>query len=110
MQDRWDIESPGFNISLLTYKQELRDAVPKDALCIAGNDESRRIFLYYIDKKGWTFSNDSLGPDRIEEMIEKGARFLYSDSRIVDEDPEIGPFLDQLILQSGTVRIYSLRK
>jgi 4-amino-4-deoxy-L-arabinose transferase-like glycosyltransferase len=39
MQGRWDTGSPGFNFNLLAYKQELRDAVPHDALCIAGNDE-----------------------------------------------------------------------
>ncbi len=108
MQGRWDTGSPGFNVNLLTFKQELREVVPHDTLCVAGNDESYRIFLYYIDKKGWTFTGDNLEADQLKEMIDRGARYLYSDSRAIDEDPKISPFLDQLVLEKGTIRVYSL--
>jgi hypothetical protein len=53
MQVGWDKDSPGFNKDLLTYWDELREAVPKNTLCVAGNDISSFIFFYYIDKKGW---------------------------------------------------------
>jgi hypothetical protein len=110
MQGRWDLESPGFNVNLLKYRQELRDAVPDEALCIAGNDESHRIFLYYIDKKGWAFDKNRLDPALLGELIGRGARYLYCDSRIVDEDPGIDLWLDELILQKGSVRVYRLRE
>ena len=109
MQGRWDLESPGFNVNLLKYREELRNAIPDNALCVAGNDESHRIFLYYIDKKGWTFSDDKLDPSLLRELIGKGARYLYSDSRFVDENPAINSLLGDRVLQKGSIRIYRLR-
>jgi hypothetical protein len=106
---RWDLEKPGFNKDLLVYKDELRDAVPKDALCIAGNDISHFIFFYYIDKKGWGFDGDRLNDGKVRKMIEEGAAYLYSDSRKVDEDPRIIPFLEEKIMEKGTVRVFRLK-
>jgi hypothetical protein len=104
----WIPENLGFNKDLLTYKNDLRNAVPKEALCIVGNDISHAIFFYYIDKKGWAFNND-LTKQQMSEMIEKSARFLYSDSRTVDEDKRIVPYLDTLIMEKGSIRVYRLK-
>ena len=109
-QVRWDVDSPGFNKDLLIFKEELRTATPKNALCIAGNDESHFIFFYYIDKKGWGFQNDDLNAHNMETMIEKGAEYLYSDSRKIDTNKEILPLLDKLILEKGSIRVYGLKK
>ncbi len=109
-QKSWNTESPGFNKDLLTYKRELREAVPQDALCVAGNDVSRHIFLYYIDKKGWAFDSDRIDRGGLEYMIGEGAQYLYSDTRRVDEGAEFRPLLDSLILEKGTIRVFRLRK
>ncbi len=108
---RWDPESPGFNRDLLIYRDELRDAVPMDALCIAGNDISHFIYFYYIDKKGWGFDNEfqKLNKEKVKDMISKGARYLYSDSRQIENDAEIAPYLDQLIMEKGSIRVFSLK-
>ena len=97
MQIRWNPDSPGFNKDLLEYKMELRNAVPKDALCIAGNDESHYIFFYYIDKKGWGYQDDNLSAENINKMIKDGARYLYSDSRQIENNKDIMQFFDKLI-------------
>jgi hypothetical protein len=110
MQIRWRPESPGFNKDLLVYKEELRNAVPKSVLCIAGNDESHFIFFYYIDKKGWGFHNNELNAININNMIKDGAKYLYSDSRTIDDDKNIQQFLNKLILEKGSIRIYSLKQ
>ena len=110
MHQRWDENKPGFNADLLIYKNELRAAVPKEALCIAGNDESRFIYFYYIDKKGWGINNDELVADTLSKMIKNGAKYLYSDSRKMDEKPEILPFLDKLILEKGSIKVFSLKQ
>ncbi len=110
MQGRWDPDSPGFNKDLLTYTRELRDAVPGDELCVVGNDQSRRIFFYYIDKKGWAFHGDNLVPQDLNDMIERGAGFLYSDSRFIDEDPAIQEYLDHQVCQYGTIKVYRLKE
>jgi hypothetical protein len=110
MQVRWDLNSPGFNKDLLVFKGELRNATPKNALCVAGNDESHFIFFYYIDKKGWAFQDDDLNSRKLEKMIEKGAEYLYSDSRNIDQRKEIIPLLDKLILEKGSIRVYRLKR
>ncbi len=109
MHLRWNPDSPGFNKDLLVYKTELRNAVPKNALVVAGNDESHFIFLYYIDKKGWGFDSDKITSQSLQVMIEKGAKYLYSDSREIDGNADIFKHFDQLILEKGSVRIYSLK-
>lgn len=109
MQSRWDTESPGFNKDLLTYKTELRNAIPKDALVVAGNDESHFIFFYYIDKKGWGFHNDELTPEQLNVMIEKGAEYLYTDSEAMASNSKMSTFLNELILEKGSIKIYKLQ-
>jgi hypothetical protein len=106
---RWDPSVPGFNKDLLVYKNELQLAVPKNSLVVAGNDESHFIFFYYIDKKGWSFQKDQLTADKLKSMINKGAEYLYTDSRAIDGNKEITCLLDTLLLEKGTIRIYSLR-
>lgn len=110
MANRWDPGNPGFNKDLLQYKNELREAVPKNSLCIAGNDISHYIFFYYIDKKGWGFDHNNLTGEKLHNMIEDGAKYLYSDSRQIDDNQQIAPFLDKLIMEKGSIRIYSLKE
>lgn len=107
---RWDEASPGFNADLLKYKKELRAAVPDTALCVAGNDVSQNIFFYYIHKKGWTFHHDSLPAERLKEMIGKGAVFLYSDSRKLEESFQSEQLLDTLVMKAGSIHVYRLSR
>lgn len=109
MKKRWNIESPGFNSDLLKYKNELRSAVPYNALCIVGKDESRFIYFYYIDKKGWSFANDSLIKEEIENRIENGAQYLYSDSRQIDSQFIALKHIDTLIVEKGSIKVFKLK-
>ncbi len=34
----------------------------------------------------------------------KGVTYMYSDSRVVDEDPDVQPLLDTLLLETGAIR------
>lgn len=110
MQGRWDPGFPHCNIDLIQYKKELQNAVPKNALCVVGDDVSHFIYFYHLDKKGWGFHHGQLAPERLSLVISEGARYLYSDNRTVDTNPLIRPFLDSLILEKGSFRVYSLKK
>jgi uncharacterized membrane protein YhaH (DUF805 family) len=109
MANRWNPDSPGFNKDLLVYKDSLRDAVPKNSLCIAGNDNSHFIFFYYIDKKGWGFHANQINTRNLKDMISRGAEYLYSDSREVDTATEIQKYLDSLVLETGSIRVFRLK-
>ena len=108
INSRWD--RLGFNRDWLEDKQELREAVPNEELVVAGNDISHHIFLYYIDKKGWVFENNWINGQKLEEMIQKGCVYLYSDSRQVDEHPQIAQHLGTIVAQYGSVKVFKLKK
>lgn len=107
-RNSWNPQSPGFNRDWLIHRDELKAAAPPDALCVAGNDASYQIIFYYVGKKGWPFASDRLDAERLRGMIGEGAQYLYSDARQVDENPEIRPLLDSLVLERGSLRVYRL--
>ena len=106
---RWNIASPGFNPVLYSHKNELRKLCPDEALCIAGNDVSHYIFLYYINKKGWVFDNDNLDKKKLEKWMSYGAAYLFSDSR-KDTLTEVKNNIDKLIFEQGTLKVFKLKK
>ncbi len=105
---RWNTVDPGFNPDLLKYHMVLAAAAPGKALCVAGNDESGNIWFYYIRKKGWNFSSDSLSGAALQGMIEQGAAYLYTDAPKVYQSAGIKPYLSRLVLQAGSIRVYAL--
>lgn len=105
---RWNPEKPSVNIDLYRNKDELRNLVPDDALCVVGNDLSQHIFLYYIDKKGFVFDQDLLNGEMLKIYINKGATFLFSDSRS-DERDDVILYLDQLVFHKGSLKVFKLK-
>lgn len=106
IQPRW--ESVGFNEDLLIYKDELRAAVPDTALVCVGNDQSHHIFLYYIKKKGWVFEQDWMGKKKLEGLISQGCQYLYSDSRHVDQNPQVRSVFGTKVATFGQINVYKL--
>lgn len=109
IDSRWNLNNPGFNRDLLTYKNELRKAVPDDALVVAGNDVSTFIFLYYIDKEGYPFLKNRLTTKQLQAMVSEGAEYLYTDSPDVIEQQQLSPFIDSLIVTYGSIKVYKLK-
>lgn len=106
---RWSLDKPEFNYELFQYQTELRTAVPNDALVVAGPDLSHMVFLYYIDKKGWSWDkNQGLSVEKLKEWRARGAKYLYCDDRNYDTNPSIAPQIGEPIKQFGRVRIYQL--
>lgn len=109
IKDYWSIEKSYNNKDLLIYKNELRKAVPDNEQCIILNDVSNVQFAYLINKKGHIFSNDNLPIDWIKDMITRfGIKYMYSDSRKVDENPEFQNLVDTLIVQKGSIKVFKL--
>jgi len=105
---RWNTEQPALNIDFYNYKNELRQLTGKNDYCVVGNDESHFILLYYIDKKGWVFDHDYLPPAQLKEWINKGAKYLYTDSSI-DTLPGIKEHLAGKIFDKNSARVYRLK-
>jgi hypothetical protein len=109
MQSRWNTDSPGFNKDLYTYKNELRTVSKPTDLVVVGNDVSQFIFLYYIDRKGWVFNENQLDTKTLQQMIQKGAKYLYTDSKEIQEKEELRPNIEQEVFRKGSIVVYKLK-
>ena len=92
-----------------TYRDALKHAVPDDARCIILNDISYCLFSYQIDKWGYVFNGDKLPASWVDGLVASGVAYLYSDSRVVDENPELQRYFDTLLTQQGDVRVFRLK-
>lgn len=115
-KDRWANEKSGFNIDAYTYQKELINAVPNGEKCIIFKDISNMIFPYLVDKQGFIFNDGSIPKDLKEFstwisdiMIKHNIRYLYSNSRDIEDDPNIKPYLETLLFDAKTIRVYKLK-
>lgn len=102
---RWKVT--GLNRDLWENAASIRTMLPADAKCVVGNDISGHIFLYHIRRKGWTFKNDDLSPERLERLMAQGAIYLLTNSAPVDERFS-SSHLASLTYESEGVRVYRL--
>ncbi len=109
INDRWRTDDPGFNPVYYKHKQQLRQLVPREALCIVGNDDSHFILLYYLNRRGRTFDHDWLTSEKMNAYTAEGAQYLFTDSP-VDNNEDVKPYLDEKIFEEGTVRVYKLKR
>jgi len=81
IQQRWDNESPGFEVTYLKNKKEINDFLPAQAKCIVGNDNSGFITLYYLNRKGWNFNDCKIDISIVRKYENEGADyFIFDDS------------------------------
>lgn len=108
--NKWSVEKSYCNPALIEHREELRNAVPRDEICIMQNDISMHVYPYALDKIGPVFSKDELPPEWVDDMIRRlHIRYMYSDARKVDENPAVVQYLDTLLLERGTMRVYRLK-
>lgn len=110
VQNYWSVEMSSFNNNLFIYKEDLRKAAPQNEKCIILNDKSTYIFPYLIDKQGFIFWDDTLPVGWIEDMVKNyGVKYMYSDSRKVDAQANFQPFIDSVIMERGSVKVFKLK-
>lgn len=107
MQHAWDPADPGFNPDLYVFREDLRSAVPDDALVITGIDPSPFIYLYYLRKKGWLINNE-MTEEAWQKMIADGAKFLYLDTKSLTVKPWMEPYLQREVVKRGSFQVYQL--
>jgi hypothetical protein len=95
--------------SLLENVEALRNATPKDARIIFGNDHSPHISLYHLRHFGWTMHEEKLELEKFPTWLEKGAQYFYSNSRTLEEIPTVKNHLDTIIGTWGEVRVWKLK-
>jgi hypothetical protein len=107
---RWDVATdPGFPKVFYTNKQEIRNLTPKDALVVAGGDETEQVYLYYIDRKGWTYQDETLDSARLGAFMRDGAQYLFTTNG-VDSKEDIRSLLGEKIYDKENLRVYKLKR
>ncbi len=95
------------------YQQEplnrLQHCVPQNALCVVGPDDSRCIYFYFLNKKGFGFGQEGIQGAQLKEYIQRGARYLYISENQIAENQDISPYLDHLICNERNFYVYSLK-
>lgn len=105
-KSRWIPE--GSASLLVKHKEELRNLIADDVLVVAGNDPSTFIFLYHIGKKGWVFEQNWLVSGNLQDHMAKGAKFLYSNTDFVENEPSIRSLLGEPIFDKDGIKVYPL--
>jgi hypothetical protein len=107
---RWRPENAEFNRDWVIYSNQLRAAVPEDALVVAGPDVSHNISLSYIHKKGWCWDhNQTFDATKLDEWHALGAQYLYCDDRSDDHQAAMAAKIGSPIAQFGSIFVYRLR-
>lgn len=105
----WSIEKSWVNPDLFLLNRELRAAVPPEEPCIMLFDLSGYNYPYLLDKKGYILYK-KLPKGWIGDLVgNKGVRYMYSDSRAVEENPEVQPYLDSLLFRGDSMRVFRLK-
>lgn len=109
MHARWNEKKPGFNQDIYVHHPEIQKLIPENALIVCGNDESKYIWPYYLDAKGWTFKNNALTDSLLTNYQSRGARMLITDmadstlSHIISTEQIAGA------TRFGTVKVIELK-
>lgn len=105
----WDTENPSVPKELLNKKEWFRSLTPKDELCLVGSDVSQYIYFYYLDKRGYAFGNDSIPPENLKKFVKQGVKYLYSDSRKLENAAYMKPYLDSLLYEEGRFKVFKIK-
>jgi hypothetical protein len=73
-----------------------------------GPDESGCIYLYYLEKKGFGFTDKADLAAQIGPAVERGAAVLYCGEDACLESPEVKKHLERLLLREGGFTVWRL--
>lgn len=104
---RW--QPMGIGKALEKTATELKSLTPNKELVVVGNDRSTHIFLYHIEKRGWTFEQNWLTAPQLEDYINRGAKYLYSNTEFVQKEPSFQEFLKEPIYDGEGITVYPLK-
>ena len=108
---KWTMEETFLNKDVFIHSEELKNVVSHQERCIILNDPSRYVFSYRIDKMGYIFHSDHLPIGWVNDLVvNHNVKFMYSDSRKVDETEEFQQYIDSLLLQKGSIKVFKLKR
>lgn len=95
---------------------KLSNAIPNSVSVIAGPDVSGCIFLFFLHKKGFGFEYEGQLSEKIsnqeillQQYINRGARYLYTDNEATLKDSLLTPYFEKEILKEGNFYLIQLK-
>ncbi|MEO5570946.1 MAG: glycosyltransferase family 39 protein [Bacteroidia bacterium] len=117
---RWIRKDKAVPVELFDEQMRIKliKAVPDDALCLAGPDNSGCIYFYYLNKKGFGYeSTDGLekktGNEEtvyLKQCIQLGAKYIYTSDSSFFQNQTFQPILGKQIKQVGNFRVIELKR
>jgi len=116
---RWaktDLGIPG-EFSNSDSRIKLSNAIPDTVSVIAGPDVSGCIYLYFLHKKGFGYEYEGQLSTKIsdqeillQQYIQRGARYLYTNNENTLKDILLIPFYDKEVIQEGNFHLIKLKE
>ena len=117
---RWLNDNRGVPPELFNSKtrNELINAVPCDALCLAGPDVSGCIYFYFLHKKGFGYEySDDLASkiyenniSYMDHCIQLGAKYIYANDSSIMRNKKLQPLFDNEIKKVESFYVIKLKK
>ncbi|MDZ4748102.1 MAG: glycosyltransferase family 39 protein [Saprospiraceae bacterium] len=109
-KDYWDVKYAYFNQDFFNCRDQLEEIGTKEDIAVFINDESLAILPYIADKSGYIFWNNHLPVLWLKDMYTTmGARYLYSDSRIIEEQEGFSDCVSEIVYECGTLKVFRLK-
>jgi len=109
MDARWNENKPGFNKDLYVHHEEIQKYIPGGALVVCGNDESKYIWPYYLEAKGWTFKENKLTDSLLQDYQNRGAQLLITDMADSSLLHILSPEKLQAAARFGTIKVIDVK-
>ncbi|WBO84207.1 ArnT family glycosyltransferase [Hymenobacter yonginensis] len=94
----------------------LENAVPNDALCLVGPDESGCKQFYFVHKKGFGLESSerlswptTTGEPYVADCIARGAQYLYLSDSTLLTNPYLAPYVGPRVVRVGAVQVFKLQ-
>jgi hypothetical protein len=108
IDQRWNLEDPGFHPDYLRYSGILKQIIPAESLCVIDSDPTRFVCLYYLKRKGFSLQKNELSEEKLHQLYAKGATILLTED-LRFEPSEFKGF-DFVLLFNNKIRAYRFSK
>ncbi|OAV44457.1 glycosyltransferase family 39 protein [Lewinella sp. 4G2] len=105
----WGVKESWVNEDILAYSEELKAAVPRDALCLIMSEQSNDVVAYRIDKRGHAFT-EPIPVEWVNDLVSNhNINYLYSTLEEWHNSAELVPYVDSVLLARGSVKVLKLK-
>ncbi|MDI1354013.1 MAG: glycosyltransferase family 39 protein [bacterium] len=84
INQRWDLDKPGFNKDYLQYQHQITLLIPEKERVVVDFDDSKFIALYYLKRQGYSLYENEMNPQLLDQFYLNGAKYLITENKKFD--------------------------